>query len=356
MPLSLLARGLGVSEIQAWYAVVGNEEFHPFLVADGSREKQVESLNLALQCDHPLVLETTSALALAKFGVLGKLRESNRRVLVSQAVIDSFQRELMELEPQKRRGEGLSVEMKEGTLVGREYSRESIDRAYAFYEGILSQLRDPNICETHGVSGGNRTVKWSMRNMLSPSAFDSLVLAQEKKAILASEDLRLRGLGKAEFAVDGIASMHLLAALLHEKVITEEENDTAMIRMSQWGYWFVPINDRILYAAYREDGFTVGSRFRLIAKQLGDPGSDLDPVVTVSAQFLKRLMLSPVRSPLGDQSVMFILSTLHRRGGWSGTERMLRLRLRRIMGLLEPQRQEIERQIAVWKRANPLAT
>jgi hypothetical protein len=71
-------------------------------------------------------------------------------------------------------------------------------------------------------------------------------------------------------------------------------------------------------------------------------------VVNCAALFLKRLQLMAVAGGGGGAAV-YVFSTLLRRGGWTATERLLRLRLSQVMALVPMHMSQIERELAAWK-------
>src|SRR5262249_13503070 len=126
MPLAMLGRLLGVTDLEAWYTVIGNPEFRPIPVTDGSAESQASSVQLATDRDTPLVLETSSIAALAELGLLKQLPRLGRRLLVAQTAVDQFEQARLKLEEQARHGTTMTLEEKDGQLYRSERSKESI--------------------------------------------------------------------------------------------------------------------------------------------------------------------------------------------------------------------------------------
>jgi tetratricopeptide (TPR) repeat protein len=348
MPLAMLAHLLGMTDLEAWYGVTSNVEFHPVLVVDGSAEAQATAAQLATDRAMPMVLETTAIAALAEFGMLQHLPRLGRPIFVAQTVVDQFEQARLKLENQARRGTTMTLEEKDGRLYRSERTKDSIETALALHSKTLAWLRDPANCTIAGVHEGHGTTRWSIRSMLSAASADSMALAMEQDAVLVSEDLRLRGLCLNEFGRPGIASPNVLHGLFSAEAITQDEHDLALIGTVQSGYYFTPVNDRIIECAFRSDGNTAGPRFRAVVDCLADPTANLPPVVNCAALFLKRLQLHPVTGA-GGVAAVYLLSTLLRRGGWEFTERLLRLRLSQIMVLLPVHMSRLEQEIAAWK-------
>jgi len=348
MPLAMLTHLLGMTDLEAWYGVISNVEFHPVLVVDGSAEAQAAAAQLATDRAMPMVLETTAIAALAELGMLQHLPRLGRPIIVAQTVVDQFEQARLKLEDQARRGTTMTLEEKDGRLYRSERTKESIETALALHSKTLAWLRDPANCTIAGVHEGHGTTRWSIRSMLSAASADSMALAREHDAALVSEDLRLRGLCLNEFGRPGIASPHVLHGLLSAEAITQDEHDLALIGTVQSGYYFTPVNDRILECAFHFDGNTAGPKFRAVVDCLADPTANLPPVVNCAALFLKRLQLHPVTGA-SSVATVYLLSTLLRRGGWALTERLLRLRLSQIMVLLPVHMAQLERELAAWK-------
>jgi len=348
MPLAMLAHLLGMTDLEAWYGVISNVEFHPVLVVDGSPEAQAAAAQLATDRSLPMVLETSTIAALAEFGMLQHLPRLGRPIFVAQTVVDQFEQARLKLEEQARRGTTTTLEEKDGRLYRSERTKESIETALALHSKTLAWLRDSANCTVTGVHEGHGTTRWSIRSMLSAASADSMALAREHEAVLVSEDLRLRGLCLNEFGRPGIASPNVLHGLLSAEAITEDEHDLALIGTVQSGYYFTPVNDRIIECAFRSDGNTVGPKFRAVVDCLADPTANLGPVVNCVALLLKRLQLLPVAGA-GDLATVYLLSALLRRGNWAQTERLLRLRLSQVMVLLPMHMTRLEQELAAWK-------
>lgn len=348
MPLAMLAHVLHRGDLEAWYTVIGNPEFHPVLVLDGAAEAQAAAAGLATSGGEPLVLETSAIGALAELDMLRHVGRLGRKVLATHSVVDEFERARLEVMEQLRRGAQHILEEKQGRVYSFERSVESIELAAALHAKTLAWLRDPANCTITGLLEGQGQLRWSLRTMLSASSADSMALARQTGGTLVSDDLRLRGLCRTEFERPGIASTHLLLALLAAEVITAEEHDIAILRTIQWGYYFTPVNDRILDRAFQADGNVAGRRFRAAVDCLGDPSADLGPVVNCAALLLKRLKLHPVAGVTGVATVC-VFASLRRRGQWSITERLLLPTLAKLMQLIPNHFEELVQELNIWK-------
>jgi tetratricopeptide (TPR) repeat protein len=349
MPLAMLARLLGMTDLEAWYGVMQNPEFHPVLVSDGSPEAQAAGLQMAVGSD-PLVLETSAIGALAELDMLRHLRSLARPIFVATSVVSEFLRATLKIEEDLRRGSTMVLEERGGKIYHTERTREAIEAALALQQKTLAWLRDPANCTVAGLELEG-DVRWSMRATLSTPSVDSMVMAREKQAVLVSDDLRLRGLCANEFGRSGVGSPQLLIGLVAARAISKDEYNAAFIRTVQWGYYFSPVNDDIMDAAFREDGLTVGARFRAVTDCLADPSADLSRVVNCAALFLKRLKLHAIAGAGMSAAAMYVYSVLFRRGNWPATEQLLELRLGRVMFLLPRQLEELRQELEIWKRS-----
>lgn len=350
MPLAMVARLLGMTDLEAWYGVMQNPEFHPVLVADGSLEAQTTGLRLAAEDPAPLVVETSAIGALAELDMLRHLPRLGRPIFVPTSVVSEFLRATLKIEEDLRRGSTMVLEERGGKIYHTERTRDAIETALALQRKTLAWLRDPANCTVAGLEADG-DLRWTLRATLSIPSVDSMVLAREKQAVLVSDDLRLRALCASEFSRPGIGSPQLLLGLLAAGAISQDEYHTAFIRTVQWGYYFSPVDDAIMDVAFRADGLTVGPQFRAVADCLADPSADLSRVVNCAALFLKRLKLHPIAAAGMSAAAMYVYSVLFRRGNWPATEHLLQLRLRRVMFLLAPQLEELRQELEVWKRS-----
>jgi transcription elongation GreA/GreB family factor len=350
MPLAMLARLLGMTDLEAWYGVMQSPEFHPVIVADGSPEAQATGRQLAVENPEPLVLETSAIGALAELDMLCHLPRLGRPILVATSVVSEFLRATLKIEEDLRRGSTMVLEERGGKIYHTERTREAIETALALQQKTLAWLRDPANCTITGLEGDD-DLRWSLRATLSIPSVDSMALAREKQAVLISDDLRLRGLCATEFSRPGICSPQLLLGLAAAGAISQDDYNAALIRTVQWGYYFSPVNDQVMDAAFRGDGLTVGPQFCAVADCLADPSADLSRVVNCAALFLKRLKLHPIAGASMSAATMYVYSVLFRRGNWSATEQLLKLRLARVMFLLPRQLDELRQELEMWKQS-----
>jgi hypothetical protein len=191
--------------------------------------------------------------------------------------------------------------------------------------------------------------------MMSRASLDSIAIANEAGAVLVADDHRLQRLAAGELQCLAIASLHLVGALERAGVIGKEEHDKAVLTELGWGYSFVPLNPRLVEAAYVLDGRQVGPQFTAVLKQIADPSATLMPIVNIAAQFLREQQLRRVLAGPLDSAVVAVLSALAKRGNWRKTEALLRVRIRAMLALAPLQLVALEQDIAAWKRARLIA-
>jgi len=346
IPISTLARMLGLDDIEAWGLLISGEVGGPF-VADGSLEAQQEYAAVAEKAS-PLVLELSSVAASRELGHLELLPKLDRPLLVAQAVIDDLESIRAERAIRARRGPSMSVFERGGQFYRENLSADDVARQESLIADLIRWIRDR--CDVRGISPASGKSLQILAKMLSPGAFGSLVLAGNTGGALISEDLRLRALGRGEFRVRGAASFHLLAELARRDVISRDDCQDAIARVVTWGYRFVSISHLTLLRALRLDGMAVGRFLSSVLSQLGDATTDEDPVLNIAAEFIRELMLLALPVWRRQLVLQSVFESLSKRGGWRRLEPLLGMRLRGRLQLHPLALQQVLLAFEAWKR------
>ena len=105
-------------------------------------------------------------------------------------------------------------------------------------------------------------------------------------------------------------------------------------------------------AAFRLDDLFVGRKVQAILKRLAEPNTDAGPVVVVSADLLRELVLGPFVTQRAEAMLHALLGALASRPDWRRVEPALVLRLNERLRLHPLALQTLLRDIAAWKRAH----
>jgi len=318
IPISTLAHMLGKSDLEAWLILASGELDQPMHVADGSTEAQ-SAYQAVASSDVPLVIELTSAIALHELGRLSDLASLGRPLYVARSTLDQLDEIRANRELDLRRKGTTTLREKDGQLLRQEISAEQLAQSVRSVEEVATWLREH--CTVSGVKPDEPSRR-EVQRMMSRGAYDSLLLAKQVGATVLSEDLRLRGFGAGEFALKGIASFHLLAALVERGTLTREAYEEAAVRCIGWRYEFVPVNAGIMLTALKLDRYMPGERFGTVVKQLADPRTNVRGVVAITAEFFRGLVLNAITPMQREATVHLVLDALASRG-WPRIERPL---------------------------------
>jgi len=352
MPLTMLGKAIGVSDLEIWEALAGWQAGRPVIVGLGTPEALQAYTDLA-NATSPLVLEATSLWALSRLGALDAVARLGRELLVARSVVDDLEELRTQREMDLRRpGEHTTLLVKDGELMRQTTTREDIQLGLARLVSLVDWIRAH--CHVSPVTPGPEHHRRTLLQGLSRGSYDSIICAHEHDAVLVCEDLRLRSFAETEFKRPGLASVHLLGGLTTRGLITTDRYDEMMATVAQWNYKFVSISHGALLAAFRLDSYTVGPRVQGVLNRLSDAAADAGPVVVVVTEALREIVLQPVLGPHRQVLLHGILRSLAARSDWSRVERALFLRLQARLNLHPLAAQTLRLEIQAWKRAHLL--
>lgn len=349
MPLSMLGKALGLSDIEVWEALAGGEAGRPVHVGLGTPDALKRYAELAVATT-PLVFDATSLWALQRLELLDALPALGRELYVAQSVLDDLGELRTKRELDLRRpGDRMTLLVQGGELRRSMTPEEALRRGLKLIDQLIAWIRSN--CKVVGVQPGPDQHRRTILEGLSRGAYDSILCARDHDGVLVNEDLRLRSFAETEFKRAGIASVHLVGGMLARASITQARHDEAIATAAEWNYEFISLNHATLMAAFRLDGLLVGRKVHAILKRLAEPTTDAGPVVVVSADFLRELMLGSFLNERVQAMLHALLGALVSRPDWRRVEAALFLRLNERLKLHPLALQTLSREIAAWKRA-----
>lgn len=350
MPLSMLGKALDISDVEVWEALAGGEIGGPVIVGLGTPEALGKYAEWARSAT-PLTLEVTSLSALQRLELLADLPRLGRELLVAQSVVDELETLRLTREMELRRpGDHLTLVSRDGQLGRLITSEDALRLRLQFLEDLLAWTRAQ--CQVVGVHPGPDRHRRTLLKCLSHGAYDSVLCARDKNAVLVSEDMRLRGFAEAEFQLPGIASIHLAGGMLEHNVITADRHNEAIATAAGWNYEFISITHTTLLSALRLDGFLVGRSVQSVLRRLADPGADAGPVIIVASEFLRELMLGALPQSQMQAVLHALLAALASRPDWRLVLPALQHRLNIRLKLHPLALRSLTLDIAVWKQAH----
>jgi hypothetical protein len=352
MPLSMVGKALGLSDVETWEALAGGEVGHPVYVGLGSQEALQQYSELA-NAETPLTLETTGIWALHRLGLLAELPRLGRELYVAQSVLDDLEQLLAKRQLDLRRpGEHMTMVLQNGELRRITTTEEALRESMEHLETVLAWIRAN--CVVGGVTPGPERHRRTLLEGLSRGAYDSVLRAHDTESALVSEDMRLRSFAEAEFKRPGLASIHLLSGMVNRSIITPERFAEAMATAAEWNYEFISLSHETLLAALRLDDYTVGRKVQAVLRRLADARADAGPVIVVASDFLRDLMLRALPQPRLQSILHALMSALASRPDWRRLEPVLYARLDERLLFLPLAQQALSTEIQAWKRANLL--
>lgn len=352
MPLSMVGKALGLSDVETWEALASGEAGQPVHVGLGSPEALQKYAGLA-EDTSPLALETTGIWALHRLGVLNEVARMDRKLYVAQSVLDDLEELKARREMDLRRpGDHMTLLVKGDELQRSMTSEEALRHGLQQLDTVITWVRTN--CDVDGVDPGPERHRRTLLEGLSRGAYDSVLRARDTEAVLVSEDMRLRGFAEVEFQRPGLASIHLATGMLKRGLISQERFDEVMAMAAGWNYEFLSVSHTTLMAALRLDDYATGHRFQAVLRRVADPRADAGPVVVVTSEFLRNLMLHPLPQPRLQSILHAVLGALASRPDWRRLEPVLYARLDQRLQFLPVAQQTLSLEIRAWKRANLL--
>jgi hypothetical protein len=147
---------------------------------------------------------------------------------------------------------------------------------------------------------------------IGKSFLQAIVIAQENKIPLYSDDLGTRLFANSEFGVSGFWTQAVAIHELNEKLISQEEYNNIAVRLILMGYRHTTINGAVLIEAARQSEWVTKHPFLAVVETLTKPQMELKSIVGVAVEFFYLLWQQPILDMRRDSLIMAMLDALTR--------------------------------------------
>ena len=342
LPVGTLGNLIGSNDVEAWYALTSGI-FGPFYAYPPEPRSQGEmrsNLVEATEC----VLEATTICALAELGKLDKLIHVGKPLSVSRATMDLLNSLRDNLKPEST----ATLGKRDGQYILAETTEDQLERQRKFWDTTISWMTANAKVAHYDVPAGPQLKE--LATLYSEAAFSSVLVAKTNKAVLITDDLRLRQMA-ATTDVRGCSSLEVCDALLNAGNISTDEHLEMLVKIARWHYYFMPITVDMLKTALRLDGLTVGPNLQGLLEVIQDPRTAGASVAKILAHFLKDVWVERKVAEIAEQSIVFAcLNALALRPGWRADVRLFQAALNANFALIPIHLKQVGQLIELWAK------
>ncbi len=284
--IGMLANLIGRSVIEVWSALQNFGDLRIF----ASRGNQLTSSNEAkvLSSSNEVVFDLLSILTFAALGLLPALKSRFKILLATQFVFDEIRDELL-LERAGIRNTG-SFYIRDGRYVLESPPLIVTQERKDFLESISEFLRkEVSLQSTNGVLDLPR----GESHPLGQSAVSSILLANERGAVLCSDDEILRTIAQKSFGVASVWSQNIISELHTSGCISASDYHRAIMDLVQRNYSFVHVTAEDYLWLLETEEKRLTQRFLNSLSVLRGPDCSEDSAIGVAGQLLRSVYEDP---------------------------------------------------------------
>jgi tetratricopeptide (TPR) repeat protein len=287
MPLGALAGMMGRSLFEVWASLVSGEMK---LFATAGELSEIQRATTALAGTEDVVVEISAVLTLQYLGLLDKLPEAFRRVIVASPVLKTVERWLAEAEGQKPH---MTVWKERDQHYRQDITEEVITRRRVFLGEIKSFLEQhaeavPAVKELDTPSEQLEQYKEALGEMATASLF----VASDLGLPLHVDDMALNLIASDQrWRVQGVPTQVVLLRFKSRGLISEAEYYAALKRLILGNYAHVWITSAALWWMCVDEGKKATEAMRLILRATLGPESVPEPAFAIGSQLIHRVWM-----------------------------------------------------------------
>ncbi|WP_441277894.1 tetratricopeptide repeat protein [Tardiphaga sp. 172_B4_N1_3] len=281
LPLALAARSVGTDAVELMLGLssTGNNiRVCQGLHSERGAAMAAININAAKGC----VLDPVSFHIARRLGLLEAVRSVCGPIGLVDRTVRRYQRKIFELNDRIAESD-LSLSWNDGKIYRTETSVEQKREALTALKADADWIRDNAVIVP---ADGTRDPSAEFRQLMQRfgSGFsDELRAAQGRGLLLVSEDLGLRALGQAEFAVPSTWLQPVLMKAKNNGALSESEYRKAIVAMIDARFTFVSVDAALLVGAVSGHiDISLPRDFLSLASRLGGASADLPSHVSVA--------------------------------------------------------------------------
>lgn len=343
LPLSVLAKLLGRSRMTVWQNLTSNADSNIFAAGGNVNDAlgQIDS--------NKVVLDLGAIMSAYYLNILDKLPEIFEKIYVPQSVLDEISEELINQRLDLPKDQANISRSADGYTYF-EYNDEDQNE----YIEYLEKLRDfiKNYTEIVPLSAALTLDKEKLNDLIKifgEPAISSILVAQEKSALLYADDLAINQFAETEWNVSYVWSQVILANLRKSGLITSDEYNEGLYKLILANYKFVSFEYENIEWAVVKNEWKVSKRLEHFMKCIEGPEINEDWAVGTCGELIRKGFLEISQSHARYFFFDFILKVLVKDRIKRNVLIKLQKYLARRLYLLPIQFDQISRTIEIWK-------
>ena len=292
LTLGTCASITGDSLIDAWGAMVSLENGSLFVTQGSTLEAELQET--AAVKNSNAILDLSAVLTIVSTGLGDYLFRHFDILYIPQSVVDEISQELANYRLVGR-DVGMMVGMRNGEYVRQELTDDDHKRQEEFYERLLAFCRSEGcrIVTPQKAIGLDTEQYDQMCRLVGRASIDAILLADEMKLPLYSDDLFLRQFAQTHQAVSAFVSTpYVLAVLFEKSLITEIDYYKAIRKLVLSNYAYVRIPSGFLTWLLKENQMRITPAVEKIFRRTFGPVCDPGAAVSVASSVIKDVWLA----------------------------------------------------------------
>jgi transcription elongation GreA/GreB family factor len=318
-------------------------------------DKAVEAQARLLSTDPRIVLDITAALAIVYLQTEEAFLDEFSNLCVPQAVLDEVTSELAH--GGYKSMVKMSLAKRDDNYVKQEYKAEDFAAWNDFLKRVERFLRSNRltVLSSDFIEDIDPEAFDKLENTYGRVMIDPVMIAQDKGAVLYSDDLLLRRRASSSYSIRGVWTQPIIAKLLRAHSITEDQYSEAICKLALCNYFYLRTRSRDILWLLKKNDMRVSAEVTYVCRVIFSQECDPDAAVEVLAQLVKEVVVVPSMEHQKYFIVDFVLNVLvSGRPARRMLDRFTRV-IRHKFQLLPVHLPDVLNRIAVWRRIRTLS-
>lgn len=287
IPLGAIGKFFGKNATDAYFSLLGNNLIY---VSSGNiDEREIAIKNIDSE-ESNWILDITILNTFSLLNMLDLLPKINNRLAVSMLAFEELKRRYEEEIHSPPRAMTLS---KDGDKYTRTvYDEETAKSASNLFKNQIEFIE--KYCKVIPATGALEKKipdPKRLREALGDSQFGSLILGIDSagQGILLADDYALLRIANIDYKIKGVWGQVVLNQAREKNIITSLEYAECVIKMMKYGYYFVWINDEVIWDLLEKDFAKISEDAKIALEHLGKEDVTEDTAINISSTLIKRL-------------------------------------------------------------------
>lgn len=318
---------------------------------NGTVNERIEAFD-QLKKSKILVIDIISILSVNEFNLTNVLLSIFDEIYVSQSTLDLLNETISLKRGLTKRGY-TTIAKEEDHYIRMEIDATTIKKSIDFYNELIDWIKlNFRVAPSYETLNISRDEKEKLDRVFQFHFVESVLLAKEKNALLYSDDYKLRSFAKAKYQVNGFWTQLILIDLLNKGLITNDEYENSIVKLSVSNFRHTSISSKTLKTALEKASWQPISPFVEVAEILNGINSDLHSSVLVVVSFIKELNELPLIAERKQNIIFLLLNKLSYARNPKIVIDNLLFELNNALLLLPLYQDEVLKDIEAWTKVN----